>query len=327
MRAIGWAPLLLFMCAGCATATGLSKLHESECTAGCDSGGAADATTDAGSPTGDDSALDDSSDSIANDAPMTVDSAAEAGDSSDGSLENDAPTDSPSDGPSVKDAGDGGPVEPGGLLYYFPLAGDVNDHSGNGHNANVINNVSFTTGHTGKANGAALFNGTSYMSAPGTALPTGAAPRTLTVWLNPSTSTSQFGVVYWGKNNCMPAGSMFGLGTGLDNATMAPKSFWGGCDDVGVNSAAVAMGKWTFVAAAFTPPARVRLFVNGVGMTYTASTPLNTPASMLWIGAETVTDSAAAGQISAYFKGAIESIRIYDHALTDADVGMVMALP
>jgi hypothetical protein len=320
MRAIGWAPFLLLLCAGCATATGLSKLHESGCAAAACDGGAEDATTDAGSATGDDTSLDDSSDSIANDAPITIDSAAEAGDSSDGSPQNDAPTDSPSDGPSVKDAGDGGPVEPGGLLYYFPLAGDVNDHSGNGHNANVINNVSFTTGRTGNANGAAVFNGTSsYMTAPGGALPTGAAARTLTLWLN--ASSHQFGVVFWGKDNC--TGFMFGLGTGLDNVTAAPKAFWGGCDDP--LTMAVPMNAWTFLAAVFTPPAQVRVFVDKVGTTYPLGTPLVTHASSLWIGVETTGDSTTPNR--GFFKGSIESVRIYDRALSDAEVGIVMALP
>jgi hypothetical protein len=324
-RAIGWVPPLLLVCAGCATATGLSNLHESECTAHCDSGGAADAT-DAGSPSGDDGSLDDSSDATPSDAPVAVDSPEEAGDGSDGSPEIDAPKDSPGDGPSLKDASDGAPVQPGGLLYYFPLAGDANDYSGHNHNANVVNNVSFAAGHTGKANSAAVFNGTSsYMSAPGTALPTGAAARTLTAWINPS--VSQFGVVYWGKNNCNPSGSMFGLGTGVDKTGTTPGTFWGGCDDVGANSGIIPMGKWTFLAAAFTAPDQLRLFVNGTGTTYTLGSALNTPATMFWVGAETTTDSAASGQISAYFKGSIDSIRVYDHALTDADVGVVMALP
>jgi hypothetical protein len=225
----------------------------------------------------------------------------------------DAPPDfAPPDAPPA-DTGTG----PGGLLYYFPLAADTNDYSGNGNNA-TSNATMPTTGHSGKMNSAQLFNGTTaYMTAPGSKLPVGIAPRTLTLWVNPTNRV--FTIAGWGLANCTGAtgGTMFSLGT-------APNEFWGGCDDVG-DGVGPPLGAWTFLAAVFSTPGQVRIFVNRTAATYNLPTNLNTKQSMLWIGAATRTNNP--NVIFNYFGGAIDSIRIYDHALSDAEVGVVMGLP
>ncbi len=46
-----------------------------------------------------------------------------------------------------------------------------------------------------------------------------------------------------------------------------------------------------------------------------------TMASALWIGAQTSTNQAA--DFAAYYYGAIDSVRIYDRALTDAEIDSV----
>jgi hypothetical protein len=235
----------------------------------------------------------------------------------DGNLGNDdegdatAIQDAPSDFAPPADAG------PGGLLYYFPLAGDTNDYSGNGNNATSTGTMP-TTGHSGKMNSAQLFNGTTaYMTAPGGKLPVGIAPRTLTLWANPTNRV--FTIAGWGLANCTgpTGGTMFSLGT-------ATNEFWGGCDDVG-DGVGPPLGAWTFLAAVFSTPGQVRIFVNRTAATYNLPTNLSTKPSMLWIGAATRTNTA--NVIFNYFGGAIDSIRIYDHALSDAEVGVVMGLP
>src|SRR5260370_4550905 len=113
---------------------------------------------------------------------------------------------------------------------------------------------------------------------------------------------------YGGQGDC--TGLMFGLGS-------QGGTFWGGCDDVG-DGAGIPTGSWTFLAAVFTPPNQVRVFVNSVATTYTLTTNLNTNGSSLWIGGETTTGSAT--DIRTYFAGAIDSIRVYGRALSDAEV-------
>ncbi len=281
-------------------------------------GGNADGGGDDSTATGggvDSSGGDDSSatDSGVEGAAMDDGTAAEAGPDgtrTDGGAEAESGAgDGASEAASATDA-----APPSDLLYYFPFAGDTNDYSGNRYNATSSGPVP-TTGHSGKPNTAYLFNGTSsYMTAPGAGLPVGNAARTLTLWVNPSNATRQYGIVSWGQGNC--TGYMFGLGS-------QGGTFWGGCDDVG-SGAGIPTGTWTFLAAVFTPPAQIRLFVNGVATTYTLTTNLNTNASSLWIGGETTTNSAT--NISSYFAGAIDSIRIYRRALSDAEVTTVMGL-
>jgi hypothetical protein len=108
---------------------------------------------------------------------------------------------------------------------------------------------------------------------------------------------------------------MFGLGNHPGEV------FWGGCDDAG-GAAGIPMGSWTFLAAAFTPPNQVRLFINGTATTYALGANMQTQPSSLWIGGETTTNSTT--NIRSYFAGAIDSVRIYNRALSDAEVGTVM---
>jgi hypothetical protein len=211
--------------------------------------------------------------------------------------------------------GDHEPDNPSGLVYYFPFNGDTKDHSGSGHDA-INSGATLTTGHLNDVNGAYMFDGTSaFMTAPGADLPTGSDARTLTMWINPSTTARQYGIVSWGAGNC--TGFMFGLGSEGD-------TFWGGCDDAG-NGAGVSKSTWTFLAAVFTPPQSIKMFVNGTSQSYPLSAPLETHASTLWIGADTLTNAPTA--LLDHYAGAIDSIQIYNRALTDAEIAKVMLLP
>jgi hypothetical protein len=245
---------------------------------------------------------------------MAPDGGTDGGDPSDASSAEDSPAthDSMASDAGTDSGGSGPP--PTGLIYYFPLAGDTNDHSGNGIAA-TNNGATHTTGHSGNANSAYLFDGsTNYMVVTSPNLVFGTGARTLTVWLKPTSATLQDMIVSWGHSGCY--GAMFGLGT-QQNAT-----FWGGCDNVG---AGLPVGAWTFVAAVFTPFNQMRVFINRTGTNYTLPYALNTPASSLWIGAETITNSPL--DIYGHFAGAIDSIRIYNRALSDAEVATVMSLP
>ena len=324
VRALAWGAAI--SCASCAAVTGLNRLQESQCSGSCD--GNADAADhapleasatdvappiDAPSPS-DSTAVDDAAD--ASDAGEIADTADGQPLSADGPADSSAgDASSASDSNVVEANGVESGAPPTGLLYYFPLAGDTKDHSGNGFDATNFG-ATPTTGHSGRASSACLFNGTtSYMTAPGTDLPIGSDARTLTAWVKPTSTNLQFGIVLWGHGNC--TGTMFGVGS-------EGNTFWGGCDDVG-SGAGIPVGSWTFLAAVYTPLTQMRVFVNGVGTTYALGAYLNTPPSSLWLGGQT-TNNMASG-ISNYFAGAIDSVRIYGRALSDAEVATVMALP
>jgi hypothetical protein len=211
---------------------------------------------------------------------------------------------------------DGGPAGPPGILYYFPLAGDTKDYSGNGNDAQNMG-ATPTTGHSGKANSAYLFDGTSsYLVAPGTLLPIGSAARTVTVWVKPANQNPTYGgFVLWGGNP-VPAG-YFGLGN------RGQQSFWSNTPDDLYTGWTLPTGVWTFVAAVYLPPNQMRFFNNGMAQTLALPSTLNTTASSLFIGATTTTDGTTWFD---HYSGATDSVRIYGRSLSDTEIAAVRGL-
>jgi hypothetical protein len=199
------------------------------------------------------------------------------------------------------------------MLAYFPFTGNANDASGYGNNG-VVTNATLTADQNGVANSAYAFDGTAYIDAamPTGFLPNGDASRTLTAWLQPTQDTDEWGVVYWGTGNC--EGLQFGIGDqGGDDAT-----FWGGCDDfesgLAIPVSTIAAPAWTFVAMVYSQDATttINVYVNGTS-TQGAVNDLGTPAtSDLIMGADLINGT--------YFVGNLDSIRVYGHALSAAEV-------
>ncbi len=197
------------------------------------------------------------------------------------------------------------------LVYYYPFDGDATDKSGSGHDG-MVNGATLVADRNGVANGAYAFDGASWIEAAGDSLPIGSSDRTLTMWLNPNPGNALWGIVYWGQNAC--TGVMWGLGY-QDSAT-----FWGGCDDF-ASGLTIPVGTWTFVAVSFTAPSHIHVRVNDQAADQDLDASPMTPASKLWIGGETTTNDDT--NLRNFYNGAIDSIRIYDRALTDAELDTV----
>ena len=197
------------------------------------------------------------------------------------------------------------------LAYYFPFDGNAVDHSGNGHDG-TVHGATLVADRHGNAQSAYSFDGTAWIEALGDSLPIGASDRTLTMWMKPSADNALSGIVSWGQQNC--TGNMWGLG--YPNSV----GFWGGCDDT-TTGLTLPTKTWSFVALRFTGPNHLHFWVNGQTIDKDLSANPMTMASALWIGAQTTTNQAA--DITDYYFGALDSIRIYDRALTDAELDMV----
>jgi hypothetical protein len=197
------------------------------------------------------------------------------------------------------------------LAYYFPFDGNAVDQSGNGHDG-MVNGATLVADRFGFPKSAYSFNGTAWIEAVGDSLPIGDSDRTLTMWLNPSIASPVNGIVYWGQQNC--TGNMWGFGY------QSSAVFWGGCDDF-TSGLQMPVGSWSFVALRLTGPNHLHLRINGQAADMDLAANPMTMASALWIGAQTDTNQAA--DITAYYYGAIDSVRIYDRALTDAEIDMV----
>jgi chitodextrinase len=187
----------------------------------------------------------------------------------------------------------------------------VTDASANG-NAGTISNASWTSGKYG---GALAFNGSSSRvtipNAPTLQLTSG---MTLEAWVNPTTVSSLWrDVIYKGKDNYF-----------LEATSSRSSRPVGGAILNGTNAAAtgptpLTAGTFTHLAATYNG-STMRLFVNG---TQVASTPgtgsILTSANALQIGSDS--------NFGQYFTGTIDEVRVYNTALTQAQIQTDMATP
>ncbi len=194
--------------------------------------------------------------------------------------------------------------------YAFDEGGGstVADASGNG-NTGTIHNATWMTG--GKYGKALSFNGTSarvtVLDAPSLRLTTA---MTLEAWVNPSTATAVWrDVIYKGNDNYfLEATSTRG---GVPGA--------GGTFGEVYGTAPLATNTWTHLAVTYDGAA-LRLYVNGAQVGSVARTgPIQTSSNPLEIGGD--------GIYGQYFRGAIDEVRVYDVALTAAQIQADMAAP
>ncbi len=188
------------------------------------------------------------------------------------------------------------------------------DASGNGRTG-TLTSTTWTT--AGKIGGALSFNGSSARVTVADAAPLHlAAAMTLEAWINPSAAAvgvpSWQVLIYKGSDNyvlALPYGS---------TAPTAGGTVGGGLAIV-TSPNALPANTWTHVAVTYDG-AMVRLFVNGTqvdsqaasGLIGTASTPLEIGGSLV--------DSGA-------FAGLIDDVRVYNTALTPAQIQTDMTTP
>ena len=205
---------------------------------------------------------------------------------------------------------------PGGLVaaYGFNQGSgvQVTDASGQG-NTGTISSATWTA--AGKFGAALSFNGTSswvtVADAASLDLTTG---MTIEAWVNPA--------VWQRVAVCRAERKYGGLAYALYSANNAsrPAAFVHTDTDIGVNGvAAVPLNTWTHLAVTYDG-ATLRMFVNGVQVSSRAvpgSTAMTSGA--LRIGGNSVWGE--------YFKGLIDEVRIYNRALTAAEIQTDMNTP
>jgi hypothetical protein len=187
----------------------------------------------------------------------------------------------------------------------------VNDVSGYGNNG-TISGAAWTT--SGKYGNALSFNGTNALvtvnNAPSLQLTTG---MTLEVWVYPTTVTAAWrDVIYKGNDNYYLEASS------ISGPPMAGAIFGGAYGQVyGPN--ALTANTWAHLAATYDGAA-MRLYVNGVQVASRAETgAIATSTNPLQIGGDSIY-----GQ---YFEGRIDEVRIYNLALSVAQIQSDMNTP
>jgi hypothetical protein len=319
------AGVLAFSCAliACSTLEGLDGY--SECTTNCDAstrphdaGKAGE--NDASSPGSDahtpaDAQSDDVNDEAAIDdagqAPNDAGEAstADAGDS--GVITADA-----------SDASEAGPTCPaptdidGGLLVYYPLEGNTDDHSGNGNNGSATTGTDLTYGPGKVGQGATILSAGRGIAVNGGA--TLGAARTLCAWVNTATGTAGGGLPLFVAG---PTGAadLYDVATvnPADNCGTQVKNtlfidHWGAA--CVRSSLAPAPGAWTFVCFSQSATSTT-IFSNGT--TYSASTSTYSEAlSTITIGSDRVGGSTT----QVVFRGQLDEISIWSAPLSTADM-------
>ena len=188
----------------------------------------------------------------------------------------------------------------------------LTDSSGNGNNGTIANGTWSTSG---KYAGALQFNGTSsVVTIPDSASLHLSSGMTLEAWVDPSTVTSAWrDVVYKGDDN-------FYLEATTNNASRpAAGTIAGGGYAEAYGSAKLATNTWSFLTETYDG-STLRLYVNGTQVASVAHTgAIATSTNPLQIGGD--------GVYGQYFAGLIDNVRVYNVALTAAQVQADQSTP
>jgi len=189
----------------------------------------------------------------------------------------------------------------------------VPDDSGNGH-AGTVSGAAWSA--SGKFGGALAFNGTSSLvTVPSSAALSLTTGMTLEAWVKPATSTGWQTLLMRER----PGGMSYGL-YGFDNTGKPPAIYGHVSSDVEAKGkAALALNVWTHVAGSYDG-ATLRIYVNGSQVGTTALTgSLTSSSSPLRIGGNSVWGE--------YFNGLIDEVRVYNRALSAAEIATDQTTP
>ena len=204
----------------------------------------------------------------------------------------------------------------GGLVGYWPFdegSGNVAaDASGNGNDGELVGNPTWVAGNFG---GALEFDGAaSYVNVPHADALSPQTNMTFAAWLKPNVTINAADGAYrlMSKNNDIfflfnyeqigQLGFLIKSAAGTNNAVHSTTAEW-------------TAGQWYHVAGTFDG-AELKIYVNGVLEATNAFVgETGTSGLDLWIGAD---------DLPSFFPGAIDDIRLYDTALTEVEISVVM---
>lgn len=203
-----------------------------------------------------------------------------------------------------------------GLVAHYTFAGSADDTSGNA-NHGVVNGAVLTTGRAGDAGGAYAFSGENdeIEVADSDSLDATDAV-TLSAWINPAEQRTQY-ILTKGTHVNGDSAAPYGLSTSATGDLIFSIRPDGAMTQV--RSSGYSLNEWTHLVGTFDG-ATANLYVNGVLADSVAVTgSLSATALPLIIGTRL-------GLASDTVNGSLDDLRIYNRALTAAEVGELHAL-
>ncbi len=209
-----------------------------------------------------------------------------------------------------------------GLLAFYSFDGNVNDVSGNNRNGTAIGGLTYTTNRTGTANKAAIFDGVDDgVDTPYTQ--SNLSEFTVSVWVktdlgiaaatNPSaiiqnrnTATGRSITLDYDRSD-----GAWSMGLDADFTRLVRRVVY-----TNPNAWRHIVGVWTGVGSAFNSN-QFKLYINGVLQTTTA---INAGSGSIPFSASGTMKIGYHQPWNTYFRGSLDDLRIYNRALTDAQV-------
>lgn len=155
--------------------------------------------------------------------------------------------------------------------------------------------------------------GDSLANASAVGLPAGAAPRTLSAWVNYTSATAVYRVVF--DYGAYTSGNRFAIA--LDNAAGAKKVYFSGWSNDALSNGTVANdGNWHHIAAVFAGGSSIAFYINGVFDSEKTITLLNTTTG-------TAVSVGKEHSASAVWLGSLADVRLYGVALSAAQIARI----
>jgi Concanavalin A-like lectin/glucanases superfamily/Secretion system C-terminal sorting domain len=212
------------------------------------------------------------------------------------------------------------------LVAYYPFNGNANDQSGNAINPTYIGSgVTLTTDRFGNANKAYNFDGltNSYMRMPSDLLPT--ANRTVSLWFKALDLTSRPAFLGYGGNSPTPPGTSYFMGlNGGGCGCYYTGGHWPGVNTTSYNYSTPPVNNWTHFVVTISG-GTIKIYVNGnLGIStpgaFTSNTIVASKDFSLGVGVSALGVAPYTDVNMGYFNGSLDEVRIYDNAMTDAQV-------
>ncbi len=211
------------------------------------------------------------------------------------------------------------------LVAYYPFNGDAQDQSGHAINPTYIGSgVTLTTDRFGVANKAYNFDGAagSYMRMPADALPTG--NRTVSLWFNASSVTNKPLLLGYGGQGYLGYGTSFVMGLNISGCGCYQTQAHYHTNEVSYNYSTDPVNEWTHWVVTISGN-NTKMYVNGNLVTnapgsFTSNTFVTGTALAIGVNVDPSGVAPFTDPNGGYLQGKLDDIRIYDDAMTDAQV-------